>query len=137
MENATRETGQVDTRLRSPFTAMVVGPMGSGKTVTLMDLMANASNVSVTPPVEIVYCCGVWQEAFDGVPGMRFHKGLISLDDIVDDGQNRWVILDDLVDELSGNSSLTALFIKHSHHRNISVFFVSQNLSQKNSERCR
>jgi len=47
------------------------------------------------------------------------------------DGQNRWLIIDDLMDELGGRKELDALFTKQSHHRNISVFFVAQNLFHK------
>ena len=131
MANATHASGRMETRLQSPFMAMVVGPTGSGKTVALLDLIRNSSTVSDPPPVEIIYCYGAWQEVFENVPNVRFVEGLLSLEDIENDGLNRWVILDDLMDELSGNSSLTALFTKHSHHRNISVFFVSQNLFHK------
>ena len=47
---------EVDARLQSPFTALVAGPTGSGKTRVVLDLIAHADKVSVPPPVKVVYC---------------------------------------------------------------------------------
>ena len=47
--------------------------------------------------------------------------------------QNRRLIIDDLADELEGTNELNKLFLKQSHHLNVSVIFVTHNLLQKNS----
>lgn len=121
----------VDMRLRSPFTAVVAGPTGSGKTALLMRLIELASSVADPPPVEIIYCYGAWQDAFASVTGARFHAGMIEAKSLPSDGLNRWLIVDDLMEELSGKGDTNDLFTKHSHHKNISVFYVVQNLFQK------
>jgi type IV secretory pathway VirB4 component len=46
---------EIYARLKSPFTALVSGPTGSGKTVLIAKLIANASDLSSPPPVEIIY----------------------------------------------------------------------------------
>ena len=119
---------EIDVTLKSPFTALVVGPTGSGKTRMLMELIRDSSTVATPPPVEIIYCYGAWQEQFVPVGNLSFREGLIPLEDLPTDGRNRWIILDDLMDELAGDASLSSLFTKHSHHKNLSVFFVTQNL---------
>jgi hypothetical protein len=123
----------VDIRLRSPFTAMVCGPTGSGKTTMLLDIIAQSATIAIPPPVEIIYCYGAHQDLFDTVDGVRFHKGALDLDTIPNDGDNRWLILDDLMTDISGSKSTVDLYTKHSHHRNISVFFIVQDLFLKDN----
>lgn len=122
----------VDVRLKSPFTAVLSGPTGSGKTKTLMRLICSAEWICTDPPVEIIYCYGAWQDEFSKYPFIRFHEGAIDVErDIPNDGEPRWLILDDLMDEVGGKSETDKLYTKHSHHRNISVFFIVQNLFKK------
>ena len=119
-----------DIRLKSPFTAIIAGPTGSGKTRLLTSLISKASSVCYPPPQEIIYCYGVWQKAFDFVEGVTFHEGMINIKETIPkDGVNRWVIVDDLMDEINGQTD--DLYTKYSHHLNISVFFVVQNLFRK------
>ena len=126
---------RVDVRLNSPFTAVVAGPTGSGKTEMLFNLIRNKENVCTDPPVEVVYCYGAWQEKFERLmeeTGTKFHRGLPNVErDIANDGNPRWLIIDDLMEEGSGKTQTNDLYTKHSHHRNISVFFVVQNLFKK------
>ena len=123
----------VDVRLKSPFTAMVVGGTGSGKTVALMHLLRNARLVATEPPAEIIYCYGAMQPAFEEeVSGVRFHEGLVDARrDVPNDGLARWIVVDDLMTDVGGGKDMEDLFTKHSHHRNISVFFVVQNAFRK------
>jgi len=124
---------EVDLRLKSPSTVMVSGPTGSGKTVLLSRLIRMSQEVSDPPPKEIIYCYGVWQKKFEELEGMvRFHEGMINVQaDIPSDGEHRWLIIDDLMDEVGGKDTTNALFTKFSHHMNITVFFVVQNLFMK------
>ena len=123
----------VDARLRSPFTMLVSGPTGSGKTVKVMELIANADVISNPPPSQIIYCYDDWQPIFDKFADVvTFHKGVIEVDDIPDDKQPRWLILDDLMDEVMRKPDANDLFTKRSHHRNLSVIFLVQNLFHKN-----
>ena len=122
----------VDVRLRSPFTAIVSGPTGSGKTRLLLDLIRQAASVATPPPVVIYYHYGEWQDAFGETSEVTFRRGPPDVEaDIPNDGQNRWLIIDDLMEEALGKGKSNALYTKYSHHRNISVFFVTQNLFHK------
>jgi hypothetical protein len=92
-----------------------------------MRLIARALWICTHPPVEIVFCYGEWQSAFEGVSGVRFHQGVLDVDDVAPtDGRHRWLIVDDLLSETAGKAELNDLFTKHSHHRNLSVFYLTQ-----------
>ena len=125
----------MDTRLKSPFTAIVAGPTGSGKTRYMTRLILNSASVCTSPPEQIIYCYGAWQPAFSELEtaGVLLHEGMLDTTSLPGDGKSRWLIIDDLMEETSGKDSTNNLFTKHSHHRNISVFFIVQHLFKKNN----
>lgn len=126
---------RIDMRLQSPTTVVISGPTGSGKTVLMKDLISNASSVSSSPPVEIVYCYSVHQPVFDVMQeesGVRFHEGLVDIKrDWSKDRQHQWLIIDDLMGEATKKGSIDDIYTKFSHHFNITVFFLIQNLFRK------
>jgi hypothetical protein len=125
-------TDRVDVRLKSPFTAVVTGPTSSGKTRLLLRLIESSDSVCTQPPIEIIYCYGEWQPNFETINNVTFHEGMIDIDkEIPSDARPRWVIIDDLMNEISSQTSIDNLFTKGSHHKNISVFFVTQNPFKK------
>ena len=123
----------MDIGLKVRFTAMVVDPTGSCKTRMIMNLIEKSESVSSTAPDEIIYCYGEWQNLFESVsPRVVFHEGMVNVkEDIPTDGRHRWLIIDDLMEEVSGKTETNALFTKISHHRNLSVFFIVQHLFTK------
>lgn len=123
----------MDMRLKAPFTAVVSGPTGSGKTKYMIELIKGAKSVTNDPPVEILYCYGAWQTDFHELEeaGVVMHNGLLSEDEIPTDGKPRWIVVDDLMEEVSGDKTMNNLFTKYSHHRNLSVFFLIQDLFKK------
>jgi len=72
----------------------------------------------MTPsPQRTVWCYGEWQHRFDSVPNVEFIEGLHQRENF-DGTQSTLLILDDLMNET--NRSVTDLFTKGSHHRNLS-----------------
>ena len=71
----------MDAQLQSPFTALVVGPTGYGKTELLLSFIANAERVANPRPVEIDYCRGKWQERFGELTGVNINKGMIDVEE--------------------------------------------------------
>ena len=54
-----------DARLKSPFTALLAGPTGCGKTRLIFDLIRDRAKIYTEPPTEIVYYYGAWQDGFN------------------------------------------------------------------------
>lgn len=76
-----------------------------------------------------MYCYGEFQPIFAEFPGIEFHEGLPDVSRF--DGRKRvLLILDDLMNEADQN--VCNLFTRISHHRNVSVVFVTQNIFHRN-----
>jgi len=115
---------------RHPFTAIVAGPTSCGKTRFVFRLVDYVSRMINTPPTKIVYCYGEYQQLFCRYPRVIFHQGLPDLNDF-DGSQPSLLIIDDLMHET--NETVATLFTRGSHHRNISVVYLAQNLFPKNN----
>jgi len=55
-----------------PFTALVAGPTGSGKSTFVFKLIENVDFAISPPPSRIVYCYCEYQPAFDAYPHVDF-----------------------------------------------------------------
>jgi len=114
--------------LKHPFTAIVAGPTSCGKTRFVFRLIDNAACMIEPSPNKIVYCYGEYQQLFCQYSHVNFHQGLPNMEDF--DGKNPvLLVIDDLMQET--NETVANLFTKGSHHRNISVVFLAQNLFPK------
>jgi len=115
--------------LRLPFTAMVAGLTGFGKTRFVFKLIQNVDVMIEPPPSKIVYCYGEYQQLFRNYPRVTFHQGIPNMEDF-DGREPVLLIVDDLIHET--DESIANLFTKGSRHRNVSVIFLLQNLFHKN-----
>ena len=115
--------------LRHPFTAIIAGPTSCGKTRFVFRLIDNVARMIDPPPSKIVYCYGEYQQLFCNYPRVVFHQGLPDLNDF-DGSEPTLLVIDDLMQET--NETVANLFTKGSHHRNVSVMFLAQNLFPKN-----
>ena len=123
-----------DPRLQGPFTCLVAGPTGCGKTQLIFKIIHNATQL-ITPQVQhIVYCYGQWQNEFKQFGNkVTFHEGLLPREQLFpviqqeSSTQHTLLIIDDLLDK-EDTSLVHDIFIKGSHHNNISVIFITQNL---------
>ena len=113
-----------------PFSAIIAGASGAGKTCFVEKLLKNL-DVMVNPtPTHIVWAYGVWQVGYEKWGNkIKFVEGIPNNDDI---SPNTLLVIDDLMSET--NQSITQLFTKDSHHKNISVIYITQNLFFKNKE---
>jgi len=115
--------------LRHPFTALVAGPTMCGKTHFVFTLIENVNVMIDPPPRRIVYCYGEYQQLFDKYVDVDFRQDLPDLKDF--DGRGPvLLIVDDLMNET--DETVANLFTNGTHHRNISVVFLVQNLFHKN-----
>ena len=120
----------MDVRFKHPFTCIISGPSQSGKSVFTFRLISEATEQITPPPEKIMYCYGEYQPVFDEFPQVHFHEGLP--DNSLFDGKERTLlILDDLMSE--AGEGVSNIFTKLSHHRNVSVIFLTQNMFYKSS----
>ena len=86
----------------------------------------------MTPaPSRIMYCYGEYQNLFSHYPHVEFNQGLPDVTTF-DGRQPVLLVLDDLMSE-SGDD-VEKIFTKFSHHRNISIIYLSQNLFYKSKQ---
>jgi hypothetical protein len=126
---------------------MLAGPGQSGKTTLIQKIIGQAwGGLVLAPPALIIYCYSRWQEIYDEIkdgrafgppifnrPAIIFNEGLPDLESI-DVEQNTLIILDDLMFEAGRDPKILNIFTTDSHHKNISVIFVTHNIfsNQKN-----
>ena len=113
--------------LKHPFTCIVAGPTGCGKTHFVTQL--TKGSFIDPPPDRIVWCYGEWQDLYGTLPGIDLVEGL---DIHTDPNQRTVVITDDLMHVT--DEHVSKLFTKGSHHRDLSVIYLVQNLFGKNKE---
>jgi hypothetical protein len=116
---------------KHPFTCMIAGPTQSGKTSLITQILFYNQLIINPQPSRIIYCYKTWQSKYDEMrkiwPTIQFEEGLIDMEQL-DPNQNNVVIIDDYMQEGEKSSSILELFTVNSHHKNISVFFLTQNL---------
>ena len=115
----------MDPRWKHPFTAIVAGPTSCGKTVFTLKIIQNAKEMIYPPPEKVVWAYGEYQDQFDEYPNIHFHEGLPK-PDMFDGKQKTLLIIDDLMSET--DDSVTKIFTKISHHKSVSVLYLTQNL---------
>ena len=116
---------------KHPFTAIVAGPTKAGKTVWVKNLILNAENMILPKPEEVYYCYTEWQPAYQVLAqsGVRMIEGLPDMSELkVDTVKPKLLILDDMMQEMKSEKKLVQLFTRGSHHWNISILHIVQNL---------
>jgi len=115
--------------LRHPFTATLAGPTSCGKTLFVFKVIDNVSRMIDPVPTKIVYCYGEYQPIFAKYHQIEFNEGLPDVT-WFDGKEPTLLIIDDLMNET--NESVSAIFTKISHHRNVSIIYITQNMFPKN-----
>ena len=113
---------------------LVAGPTQSGKTQWTVKFLKER-NQRINPPVDdILFCYSEWHDKYDTlrreVPTTQFHKGIPALDTLKS-LKNLILVIDDLMEEAVNDQNIMNMFTVGSHHRNISVLFLMQNIFQK------
>ena len=122
-------------QLVHPFTCMVAGMTGSGKTVWVQSLLQQAQAVIDQAPERIIWCYSQWQNAYTQllmtIPTIEFVKGIpesLENDSYLDVNKRNLIVIDDQMIEAGKDNRIVNLFTKGSHHRNLSVIYIVQNL---------
>ena len=113
-----------------PFTATISGPTGCGKTQFTFKLLENAVQMIDPPPSKVWYCYGEYQPLFSKYPYVIYNEGLPDITQF-DGKEPILLVIDDLMQET--NDTVAKIFTKVSHHRNMSVLYITQNIFPKNT----
>lgn len=114
----------MDPRWKHPFSAIVAGPSGCGKSHFVMKFIDHIKDMCDVKFENIYWHYSEWQPGYDA-NNVIFKEGIPNMEDFNGSKANL-VIIDDLMRESDGR--VVDLFTKGCHHRNISVFFITQNL---------
>ena len=115
--------------LKHPITMLVAGATSSGKTLLVRKILKHFPDLTNTEkkPINVVWAYGNWQKEYGkplGTPyvNIRYTKGLQNHEgcDVL--------VIDDLMTSLRDSDVISDLFTKGSHHKNMTVIFIVQNL---------
>ena len=116
-----------------PFSMMVTGPSGSGKTEWTRKLLL--SSLIHPPPDRILWCFGQWQPLYEDlqkrIPWIEFVHGIpdyLHSPQFINPDKRNLIVFDDLMTEAKCDQRIADLFTKGSHHRNISIVYLTQNV---------
>ena len=116
-----------DLKYRHPFSCIVSGPKGSGKTSFVKRFLQNLSHLCTEPIFDggIVRCYGKKSAAPSHLPAyVTFNEGLPE-DFGSATGEPSLVIIDDLLNDVY-SKQVCELCTRGIHHRNISVILITQ-----------
>ncbi len=120
-----------DLTLKHPSRFIIYGPSGSGKTTFVEKLLIYMKELFGFYFENIIYCSGEAFPKFDEVHGIQLtkltkcDKNLISR---FDASRNNLIIIDDNMHNVVNDLLISDLFTKVSHHKNITVILLLQNL---------
>jgi len=126
-----------DYHLKAPFCLSINGPSQSGKSSLTLEILKRSMDI-ITPPIDkVIYCYTEYQPTLfgkmkDAVPNIIFHEGMPQDFGSYGGGQ-KLMVLDDLMCEASKSNDATNAFTRTSHHQNVSIIFLTQNLFYKNT----
>lgn len=113
------------TTFKHPSTSIIAGPSGNGKSYFVNNFLQNMHTMSDTNFEKIYWQYGTWQSLYDKISKVIFVEGLPDIENIKSD-KPQLLIIDDLMRE--ADERAVDIFTKCSDHKNLSVFFLTQNL---------
>lgn len=117
----------MDLRFKHPCTALLVGGTGAGKSYLTKRLIEHREFMFDTTFDKVVYYYSEWQPLYEDMKDVEFRQELPLMEDYPSGEGPKLLIIDDFLDELKRhNKEFLKFFIKGSHHRNLSIFFLSQ-----------
>ena len=103
-------------RFEHPFTSMIAGMTGSGKTTWVLSLLHQASETIYLPPERIVWCYSQWQpantEMLVAMPHIEFVKGIptaLEQDSYFDVNKRNLIVFDDQTTDASKDKRIVNL----------------------------
>ena len=123
----------MDVSFKTPANFYIAGQSQSGKSHLTRSILYNLEELFHPVPTKVIYCYREYQKEFDEllktIPNIELVDGFPDdLYSLSDGHKNSLVILDDLMSQCSNDQRMSDLFTRASHHRGISVLYLTQNL---------
>ena len=133
-------------QIHHPTTCLIAGPTGCGKTKfvsRLIDSLMLKTGAMIEPrPTRIIWVFSEWQSIYVELQGKKKELGLgiefvkftsANLNELYDTfspSETNLIILDDLMSSSSTSQKkqILQLFTQGSHHRNLTIIYIVQNL---------
>ena len=121
----------MDVRFKTPANFYICGHSQCGKSYLVRSMLNNLDELFYPVPSRTVYCYGEYQPLFDDmlqtIPNISFVQGIPEdLYDMI--CPNSLVVIDDLMSQCSKDERMSDMFTKCSHHKGVSVMYLTQNL---------
>jgi hypothetical protein len=125
-------------QFKHPFTMIVAGPTGSGKTMIVRHILESWKiliNINVKN-LKVLWYHGQHQELHNEdiknietiyINGKPHDKDIETFKPNI-------IVVDDLMDELRNDDTLAKIFTRGSHHNNICIIYIIQNLFLKGQQ---
>lgn len=115
-------------RFAHPFTMMVSGPSGCGKTTFISNLIKSI-DLLIDKPIQKIIWCNNETNALPKKINFSNIEYINGVPETVNNEMNEpiLIILDDLMLD-AYNAKVCELFTKGSHHRNLSIILINQNV---------
>lgn len=127
-------------KFRHPFTCIVSGPSFSGKTILVRRILKNYKDsfeIDVKDKLKVIWCYGQYQnlykESISDDVDVKYFDYLIKPEEVLL-LKPHIIVIDDMMTEMTKSSEMSDLFTKGSHHLNVSVFFIVQNIFHQGKE---
>ena len=121
---------------RHPTTILIAGPTQAGKTFFFKQILEH--QLIQPSPSRIIYVYGDQPPDLDKIKhlyeSVEFVAGMtkfLALVPTIDPGERNLVVIDDQMSEAGKSEEMSNLFTKGSHHRNITVVYIVQNVFDK------
>jgi len=116
----------------SPFSMIIAGPSGSGKTQLLKSILKHHRTL-INPEklmLNVIWIYGVWQDNYNKmIPFVEIvYTDCIPTEDELRLKKPDLIVIDDLMNEICDDKSVSNFFTKTSHHLDINVILIIQNL---------
>ena len=124
-------------RMDGPFSAVISGASGSGKTCLIADFLKHEETLFSPTLTKITWCYDQWQDTYSQLSSLdklrgklNFVRGIPTEEMFTTSEGHTLVISDDLQGE-SSVELLNKIFTKRSHHTNTSFIMCVQNIFLK------
>ena len=124
----------IDLRLKCPFTMLVSGPSSSGKTTFVSSLIQRSKTIYNKRSGNIYWFYKVQNDDFERnfTTSIHFFNEMVTMNWLKDHEipPNSTIVIDDMASEATEDTA--QLFSVGSHHYNVNIIFLCQNIFSKN-----